>query len=373
MHTDARALYKKYHDELSVLSRALRKKFYPMQKAGYLTTFGDIEGEMMYMLVREGQPETVFEISPNAGWSTNYILAALTKNKKGTLHSFDILTHMFGRPMEEVVRGNQSELCDLSRFQLHIGDARETVKTVPGDIQFLLIDSCHTDWFAKWFTSEVFPRVRGTIIVQDIAHWDRRESSSEATFMLDWLKRERIDAQLLGDLEKDVRSTDLRDGIAERRGFRSNSLIIRAPFTHADAAVTLKPGLDEALKEAASLIDTGHKGNADIILSRVMHVLVTDPTRVNRHRFLMKLCELYQRIGESDEANRCAQRAFGVVLGSDYQQRRKNMPELLILLLRRHQWQLFFQLKCVILLCPSSWGLMMRAKFRFLKNIILRK
>ncbi len=373
MPIDARALYKKYHDELSVLSRSLRKKFYPMQKAGYLTTFGDVEGEMMYMLIREGQPETVFEISPNAGWSTNYILAALTKNKKGTLHSFDILTHMFGRPMEETVRGNQCDLCDLSRFQLHIGDARETAKTVPGEIQFLLIDSCHTDWFAKWFTSEVFPRVRGTIIVQDISHWDRRESSSEATFMLDWLLREKIDATLLGDLEKDVRSTDLRNDIAERRGLRSNSLIIRAPFTHADAPVTFKPGLDELIKEAVSLIDRGDAVAADIVLSRIMHVLVTDPTRVNRHRFLMKLCELYQRIGDQDEAHRCAQRAFGVVLGSDYQQRRKLMPELLILLLRRHQWQLFFQLKCVLLLSPSSWGLMLKAKFQFLKNVLLRK
>ena len=373
MQVDARTLYKKYYDELSLLSRALRKKFYPMQKAGYLTTFGDVEGEMMYMLIREGQPETVFEISPNAGWSTNYILAALTKNKKGTLHSFDILTHMFGRPMEETVRGNQCELCDLSRFQLHIGDARETVKTVPGDIQFLLIDSCHTDWFAKWFTSEVFPRVRGTIIVQDIAHWDRRESSSEATFILDWLAREKIDAQLLGDLETDIRSTDLRDGIAERRGLRSNSLIIQAPFSQTSVPVTFRPGLDEAVKEATSLIERGDKSNADIVLSRIMNVLMTDQTRVNRHRFLMKLCELYQRIGESDEAKRSAQRAFGLVLGSDYQQRRKNMPELLILLLRRHQWQLFFQLKCVLLLSPSSWGLMIKAKFKFLQNVLLRK
>lgn len=52
--------------------------------------FCDEEVEMLFMLLRELKPDRVFEMSPNRGYSTNWILRALDLNKKGHLHSIDI-------------------------------------------------------------------------------------------------------------------------------------------------------------------------------------------------------------------------------------------------------------------------------------------
>lgn len=164
----------------------MREQFHAMQRRGHGTIFGDVEGELMYLLIRETQPDIAFEISPNAGWSTNYILAALTANQKGTLHSFELLTKLKGKPIEEVIRTNQHPEWDQNRFVLHVGDARQTVPLVPGTVDFLLIDSCHEDWFAEWYIQTVFPRVNGPAIVQDIAFVDEPVLSSDAEHFWAW-------------------------------------------------------------------------------------------------------------------------------------------------------------------------------------------
>ena len=83
------ALFEEYADDLWRLTERLRLKHLEFCHQGHVAAFGDVEGEILYLAVRELRPNCVFEISPGAGYSTNYLLAALTDNGHGRLHSFD--------------------------------------------------------------------------------------------------------------------------------------------------------------------------------------------------------------------------------------------------------------------------------------------
>ena len=194
-------LYERYTDELRSVGIRLRDVYHRMQRRGDGTAFGDMEGECLYLLLREQKPDVVFEISPNAGWSTNYILAALTANQKGVLHSFEVLTRYRGRPIEAIIRGNQHPDWDQRRLHVHIGDARQTTEAVGGPIDFLFLDSCHEAWFAQWYIATLFPRVSGLVLIQDIAFLDQLEASSEAQHMWQWLQQQQIRPLLVGFME----------------------------------------------------------------------------------------------------------------------------------------------------------------------------
>src|SRR5262245_52318279 len=82
------SLYARFAAELATFTQAF--SLHAGARAGRSLGVGlsDHEGELLYMLVRELRPRTVFEISPWRGWSTNHLLAAVTKNGYGHLHSF---------------------------------------------------------------------------------------------------------------------------------------------------------------------------------------------------------------------------------------------------------------------------------------------
>src|SRR5665213_553562 len=84
------ALYSKYQSELVELTRELAPLRERMLAEGYGADFGDMEAEILYMLLREARPDKIAEISPCHGYSTNYILAALTRNNFGRVFSFEI-------------------------------------------------------------------------------------------------------------------------------------------------------------------------------------------------------------------------------------------------------------------------------------------
>lgn len=123
---------------------SLRQK---MLARGYGAEFGDRESELLYIVIREVRPNTVVEISPRHGYSTNFILAALAANEHGTLHSFEIEESVCGVPIEDVIRGNQLASNPQERLVLHIGDAR-TGDVPAADVLF--IDGAHEDHFAAW-------------------------------------------------------------------------------------------------------------------------------------------------------------------------------------------------------------------------------
>lgn len=296
---EIRDLYERYRNELVRLARCLRCKYHAMQRVGDPTGISDVEGELLYLMLRETKPEQVFEISPAAGWSTNYILAALTANAKGVCHSFETNRRIRGRWTEEVVRSNQVELCDQSRLKIHIGDAREKVEAVQGPVGFLFIDSCYEDWFANWYVNTLFPRVKGTVMVEDVAFSDMLEPSSEARFMWEWLEQHRVPAGLVGPLAIDLETSGLRGGIAERTIMRGNAVIFRVPWNPSgEVSLALSPSPVTWIEQAEQETKRGHHEDADQLLGRAIHELMRASKHENRHRPLLRAGLCYMAMGE---------------------------------------------------------------------------
>ncbi len=333
-------LYRKYDAELRPLCARLRGIYHRMQQQGYRAVFGDVEGEVLYMLLREARPRRVFEISPAAGFSTNYLLAALTANQTGELHSFELLREINGRPTADVIRSNLVPDLDTSRWTLHLGDARETVPAVAGEVDFALLDSSHEEWFARWYVETVFPRVRGWVMVQDIAFHDRIEPSGEARFVWDWAGREQVPLTMVGHVEQSVLHSGVRRGFAERRALECNSLLFQLPQTGRAALPTLNLSPDERIRQAEECVLRQDATGADRHLTEVMDILMTYPWRTNRHRLFFKTGQLYVRLGEPLQAERCFRRAVGAVLGGEPAQRAKGLRELWRLTRRQKLWRL---------------------------------
>lgn len=222
-------LYETYADELRELAIQLRTKYAEMRALGYQSTFGDIEGELLYMLIRETRPELVYEISPNYGYSTNYILAAVTRNGTGKVEGFELLADFSGKPAAEVIQGNLVSLCDGSLYHLNSGDAQILV---PRRLQeehpdFILIDSCHDDYFADFYLKQLLNKQPATVFLQDMCHFDPRpEFSSEASYMLSFLQETDSRFLPIGLYEDDLQAATKRMTFAERQPNRSNSIVL---------------------------------------------------------------------------------------------------------------------------------------------------
>ena len=50
----------------------------------------EMELELSYMRIRMSQPGLVYEIGPNYGFSTIFLVFALHDNKRGQLYAFDL-------------------------------------------------------------------------------------------------------------------------------------------------------------------------------------------------------------------------------------------------------------------------------------------
>lgn len=370
--SDIPALYKKYTSELVELALAMQPLYHRMQTQGLGTSFGDVEGEMMYMLLREQQPDLVFEVSPNAGWSSNYLLAALTKNGKGTLHSFEIETHFFGKPTEEVLRENQCKLCNPMQQVIHVGDAREEVKKVEGSVEFLLIDSCHKDWFAQWYTEHLFPRVNGIIFMQDITFADINETASEATFVVKWLKENDITFRLVGKIEELAHKEKLRDGIPLRCTRRTNAIVLAAPYERGNADM-LRKGAQDFFDEAEAAQKSGDTVAFSSALAKAYTELSMMPQRTNRHRLLLKMAALYSKAGQEGEAERCCRLALGIGIGSEMNQQHKILPELGVLFLRQQRVGFLLQTFGFVLFTPRLWFAFVGKFLTFAQSVITGK
>ena len=104
------------------------------------------------------------EISPCHGYSTNYILAALTHNQKGALHSYEIIEEVMGKPIVDTIYDNQLDWLETDRLTVHVGDA--TMADIPSP-DFLFLDSAHEAWFASWYFTDLVPRAK-LCMVHDI-------------------------------------------------------------------------------------------------------------------------------------------------------------------------------------------------------------
>jgi len=92
-------------------------------------------GELLYILVRAGRPNTVLEFGTSYGISAVYLSAAVADNGIGHVVS----TELNGAKVL-AARANLEEARLAERVTILLGDARTTLKNVPGPIDFVLLD-----------------------------------------------------------------------------------------------------------------------------------------------------------------------------------------------------------------------------------------
>jgi predicted O-methyltransferase YrrM len=151
-------LYRRFASDLIKVREEQKQLRNQMQ--GYLF-FDDVEAEVMYLIVRDLRPDVSCEISSGSGWSTSWTLRALRDNGFGILTSYDVV--------DTAKRNLPHDLTD-GRWMFFQGDIHERLNDVPSKIDFLLMDSEHTDSFCDWFVPLFFPKVRngGKIAIHDI-------------------------------------------------------------------------------------------------------------------------------------------------------------------------------------------------------------
>ena len=154
-------LYHKYGKEITDYRPTMRKWCEKTNSC----KFGDYEAEMLFMLVREHKPQNVFEMAPNRGYSSHWILHALHLNDATSkLHSFDIhdasTKHMDPEYKARWVftLGDYSELYDEGKLPMDGYD-------------FLFIDALHKPEFARGYCQRLFAnhkRPNTVVAVHDI-------------------------------------------------------------------------------------------------------------------------------------------------------------------------------------------------------------
>lgn len=151
-------LYRKYAKDLLRVRESQRALFPKM--VGWCM-FDDLDAEVLYLTVRELQPDVSVEVSCGNGWSTSWNLNALKDNGHGHLLSYDI--------HDAAVRSLPTSLVS-GRWKFFLGDIHKRTADVPAKLDFLMMDSEHTYEFCEWFIAAFFPRVRsgGKIVAHDI-------------------------------------------------------------------------------------------------------------------------------------------------------------------------------------------------------------
>jgi len=287
-------LHASYAGELADLDRILREVQSRIAGRGGVTQLADAEGDLLYCLLRETQPGTVFEISPAHGWSTNHILAALTRNASGTLHSFELApTAPDGSPIEETVRANLHGDLDASRLEFHVGDARKLAPAVPGTIDFLFLDSAHEAWFAEWYEQELFPRTRGVCFVHDIvapAGMVKQEAytDGEAYALLEWLEREGVRAVSAAAFEEALGLPAVRRRLSDLSSFGILFL--------ADPAASVPPGGTPraSIQEADLAIAQGDRETAHALITTALAAAGTTTPHLK-----LQIAERFRRLGQA--------------------------------------------------------------------------
>jgi predicted O-methyltransferase YrrM len=127
---------------------------------------GKMEAAMLYILIREDQPQHVLEVGALCGSSTRWILAALQQNGHGKLTTFDLwdLAPQYVDP--KLAAG---------RWDFHQQDVLDYVQTPPGqqmhrEIDLYFMDALHRNAFALQYTKQLLAptRHRVSVFVHDV-------------------------------------------------------------------------------------------------------------------------------------------------------------------------------------------------------------
>lgn len=130
-------LYDKYADEI----RDQRKRMVSWCERSHSCKFCDFEAEMLFIMIREIQPNHIFEMSPNRGYSSMWILEALQHNGRGHLTSLDI-------------HDTCTKFVPQHAYWTFVkSDIRTYIRWANMEVfDFLFIDALHTEAFARWYT-----------------------------------------------------------------------------------------------------------------------------------------------------------------------------------------------------------------------------
>jgi predicted O-methyltransferase YrrM len=138
-------LYEKYGGEVKALRQTMRKWCEQTQSC----KFTDFEVEMLYMLIREIRPQKVFEMAPNRGFSSHWILAALHQNDNtSTLSSIDL--------HDNSVKHMSAKYKD--RWTFTMGDYEQLLKDRKlqmDQYDFIFIDALHTEEFSRGYCQKL--------------------------------------------------------------------------------------------------------------------------------------------------------------------------------------------------------------------------
>ncbi len=139
-----------------------------------------------YGLVRLVQPDLVVETGVCDGFSSRFLLLALERNGRGTLHSIDLpsqdveLVPGGARQSDVLPEGRQTGWLVppglRARWQLHLGDAKELLpKLLPtlGPFDIFIHDSLHTYDHMMFEYRIAWPYLReGGILLSDDTDWN---------------------------------------------------------------------------------------------------------------------------------------------------------------------------------------------------------
>jgi predicted O-methyltransferase YrrM len=92
-------------------------------------------GELLYILVRAKRPNTVIEFGTSYGISAIYLSAAVADNGTGRVLSTEL-----NAAKVLAARANLEEARLAELVTILLGDARTTLKDIPGPIDFVLLD-----------------------------------------------------------------------------------------------------------------------------------------------------------------------------------------------------------------------------------------
>ncbi len=270
----------KYADELGNLALSIKEKYISLRNKEHTATFSDFEGEVLYCLIRDRKPNIIFEISPDCGYSTIYITEALKKNNHGKLYTFEIEEFKRKQKTETLIKNNLIKPV-YSDIQFVIGDASETIKSIDDKPDLVLIDSCHDQWFAEWYTKELFPQVKDLMLIQDVIFYNREENSGEANYLLNFIREKNYNYISLGVLERLNSFINARSNFLPRRNYETNSIIISQKDEIEDI-----PGNDMSIDLTKGI---GDQSLYNLKKANILNSIFPLPKSAINHRFLMQM------------------------------------------------------------------------------------
>lgn len=131
----------------------------PHRHAGTGFSLSPEQGDQLYLLARYGRARTVVEYATSLGFATIYLAAAVRDAGGGMVHTAELVPEKVERARANLERAGLAE-----HVTFHVGDARETLAEVPGQIDLALIDGWVPDVSVE-VLRVIEPRLRSGALV----------------------------------------------------------------------------------------------------------------------------------------------------------------------------------------------------------------